>query len=354
MHFDSSDNLLTQLSGFKRVILVSPEYWRELHMFSSLHPLTRQSQLPFEDGPWAMQFKTDSDDIDSDKITATDRDVNEFSAGDELVDKLNHFNNNIYKRHSSHTPQAAAAVADILKYHNHMIRKIEFEYHVLKAGDVLKIPPFYFHSVSISAEDMHTSVSINNYVTHQEHKDILARIYALKLKKKSLKLSLQLLFHKLHMDIATLAQDILRSRWFSINNDQFLSGNLTKATDFELEGKVISLEKIYMTSASATSSCAVSGGGGGDDDICSYLDQQYGGGEVDEEDANNEPIFAVVNDLINLFGRLNELVPDAFEMLVADYLEVVVAKTIGTKKVKSFLFCLGMMGIGVCPQCTQE
>ena len=36
MHFDSSHNIFVQVVGHKRMLLVSPEQWDELHMYATL------------------------------------------------------------------------------------------------------------------------------------------------------------------------------------------------------------------------------------------------------------------------------------------------------------------------------
>eukprot|EP00616_Rhizochromulina_sp_CCMP1243_P004600 CAMPEP_0118987010 /NCGR_PEP_ID=MMETSP1173-20130426/43308_1 /TAXON_ID=1034831 /ORGANISM="Rhizochromulina marina cf, Strain CCMP1243" /LENGTH=95 /DNA_ID=CAMNT_0006937827 /DNA_START=1 /DNA_END=284 /DNA_ORIENTATION=- len=38
------------LHGQKRLVLASPRHWRRLYMYSSLHPASRQSQVPVEAG----------------------------------------------------------------------------------------------------------------------------------------------------------------------------------------------------------------------------------------------------------------------------------------------------------------
>lgn len=311
MHFDSSHNLLTQVSGYKKVTLVSPKYWKELHMFSSLHPLTRQSQLPIEDGPWAFQFH-------------------------ENVE--NNLGGNNY-----------------VKYHNEMIRKIEFDYFILSPGDVLEIPAFYFHSVSISSNDKDTSISINNYNNNDiEHKEILMKIYKIKFKKKYLKFILENVFIKLNIDLSKLSQDILKTRWYSIDRgDMFLSGNLSNATTFyyptlnKHSNKELFIEVKYNIYERDNE--VIDKDEEGVESICSHFDNEYGIQYEDIIDENYEEkgkdvdnnVKKSVIDLLSHFKTLYNLVPDAFEMLLADYLEIAIAKTIGANKVKSFLYCLG-------------
>jgi hypothetical protein len=38
-------NMYTQIMGKKRFILISPEYYKNLYLFTSLHPSSRQSQI---------------------------------------------------------------------------------------------------------------------------------------------------------------------------------------------------------------------------------------------------------------------------------------------------------------------
>lgn len=45
LHNDNSDNLFNQVVGRKRFVLFDPRAWRDLYMFSSLHPASRQSQV---------------------------------------------------------------------------------------------------------------------------------------------------------------------------------------------------------------------------------------------------------------------------------------------------------------------
>jgi hypothetical protein len=48
LHFDASDNLYTQLSGYKRFVLFPPEVHHLLYVRPSLHPASRQSLVPLE------------------------------------------------------------------------------------------------------------------------------------------------------------------------------------------------------------------------------------------------------------------------------------------------------------------
>jgi len=265
LHFDSRDNYLTQLVGKKQVWLSSPREWRSLYTFSSLHPLSRQSQVPFEDGPWAI--------------------------------------------HAS-----GSFPASLFAY----LRVV-----TLEPGDSLFIPAFYFHLVRVSPSEG-ASVSVNTYldplVDSVDAKGLLVQIFAAQFPRSHLGLNRMVcrLFGSqgLGVDPFLLARDILRTRWSRLDTDPFLSGNLTVALgidDHERDHDKFSRER-----------------------RCRHALEAKGG---EGEEAGSEGS-AVNTQLLPLFRGLRAAVPDAFEMLCADFLELVAARALGTKNTHSFLWCL--------------
>ena len=173
LHFDSSANYLHQLVGTKRVLLINPRQWRSLYLYSALHPLARQSQVPFENGPRAIA------------------DAGDFPGALDTV----------------------------------------LEEHVLEPGHSLFIPPFYFHMVHVPSLGQ-SSIGVNTYLD-APHKEILSNIYAIDVPRSSvselLRLMVFLFSSGLSMNLPALALDMLNTRWSHIGRDRFLAGDLSAA-----------------------------------------------------------------------------------------------------------------------------
>ncbi|KAJ3040789.1 hypothetical protein HDV00_010404 [Rhizophlyctis rosea] len=112
LHYDATHNFYLQVRGRKRFLLISPEYWSSLHCHPRLHPSDRQSMAHF--------LKAESD-----------------AGWAELKSRF-------------------ARMADVK---GHVIEA------VLDEGQVLYIPPFWFHNVeSLDA----ATVSVNVWSTSRE------------------------------------------------------------------------------------------------------------------------------------------------------------------------------------------
>ena len=48
-HYDANINFFQQIKGSKQFYLISPKYWDKMHVFPRLHPSDRQSQINFDD-----------------------------------------------------------------------------------------------------------------------------------------------------------------------------------------------------------------------------------------------------------------------------------------------------------------
>jgi len=105
-HYDLVHNFYTQVVGQKRFILFPPEDAEYLHTFTSLHPSARQSQIDFND-PKSWEIFPDMNNLHPKEV-------------------------------------------------------------ILNPGDVLYLPPFYFHYVTVVGESI--SMSISTHTESQEAK----------------------------------------------------------------------------------------------------------------------------------------------------------------------------------------
>jgi hypothetical protein len=256
MHFDASDNWLSQLEGEKHVWLVNPRAWRLLHLYSALHPLARQSQAPFEGGPVALLGAANG----------TFRDA--LAVGIEEV--------------------------------------------VLQAGQSLFIPAFHFHLISVPKQGG-PSISINTYLD-APHKAILGALHRRPpLSSKAILFdALTSVFNSLDMDLADLGRAVLDTRWQHFALDPFLDG------DFNSSFRMNTL---------------------GADNSLSCRDLRIDG-TVDESYADAAKQEAAV--LLPSFLELRSLLPDAFELICADFLEATTARSLGTENVWRFLSCVAV------------
>eukprot|EP01104_Vermistella_antarctica_P013858 TRINITY_DN4265_c0_g1_i2.p1 TRINITY_DN4265_c0_g1~~TRINITY_DN4265_c0_g1_i2.p1 ORF type:complete len:583 (+),score=131.90 TRINITY_DN4265_c0_g1_i2:110-1858(+) len=119
-HYDLVHNFYTQIRGQKRFILFPPKDHQKLYLYTRLHPSARQSQVDF-----ASEFNTDGDDSDRRRPIET------------------------------RFPNFAQAKS--------------YEV-ILSPGDVLYIPPFWFHHVSVVGDDVSISLS-----THSDSDEALLR-----------------------------------------------------------------------------------------------------------------------------------------------------------------------------------
>jgi hypothetical protein len=103
LHYDGVHNSYVQVSGFKRFVLMSPSAWKHVHLFPKLHPSSRMSQLDMQSlENELMQCRT----------TNSDESISIFEV-------------------------------------------------TLQPGDLLYIPPFWFHHVSTVSEST-SSITISN------------------------------------------------------------------------------------------------------------------------------------------------------------------------------------------------
>src|SRR5206468_1497977 len=103
-HYDASDNFYIQLQGKKRFVMFPPEANQNLYLYSAIHSMNRRSQFNFEE---TMEKQRDNN-ADLDGI------VNDWFSG---------------------VANLTASVA------------------ILEPGDVLYMPPFWFHHVTALGYD---------------------------------------------------------------------------------------------------------------------------------------------------------------------------------------------------------
>ena len=116
LHYDAAHNVYHQLVGFKRFLLFPPN--RSMNVFPRIHPSTRSSQIDLLRVPW-MQEGCD--------ITST---------------------------------PAAAAKEFWRMFNSHELHAYET---VLGPGDILYIPPYWWHRASVPADADSPSVSLAAY-----------------------------------------------------------------------------------------------------------------------------------------------------------------------------------------------
>jgi hypothetical protein len=181
---------------------------------------------------------------------------------------------------------------------------VRLEEVVLQPGQTLFIPAFYFHLVVVP-RGQGPSVSVNTYLDGP-HSSLLAAIHGRPPAASRAILGRVLggAFASLRVDLAALARAVLDSRWRHLPSDRFLEGDLNASLGLSQR-------------ANDPASC------GGRD----------GGSSLDAAAAE-------VAALVPLFEQVRALLPDAFELICADFLEAVAARSLGTRQVWRFLTCL--------------
>ena len=166
MHFDTAPNILTQLKGTKRVLLVAPQYWRELYLFSPLHPAARQTQVPQAAAnagavPGEGHDRIGARGVIHETSPPPMEGTDDCGGGGGADDAA---------------AAAAAAVAARLRLRFPRFGSAFFEEVVLEPGDQLYIPPFHFHSVEVLGNQ---SAASTNVYLDAPHKASLAHLFAL-------------------------------------------------------------------------------------------------------------------------------------------------------------------------------
>ena len=259
MHFDASDNWLSQLEGEKHVWLVNPRAWRFLHLFSALHPFARQSQAPFEGGPAALLAAANG----------TFRD-----AADVGIEEV-----------------------------------------TLLPGQSLFIPAFHFHLISVPKQGG-PSISINTYLD-APHKAILAAIHRRPSCTSSAMLRgvLTNVFTSLAVDLADLASAVLDTRWRHFPLEPFLDGDFNAS--LRMDSHAI------------------------DSDSAGCLDHHKSDDDHATEDVGyRDAAMQEAAIFLPSFEELRSLLPDAFELICADFLEAITARSLGVENAWHFLRCL--------------
>ena len=113
-HYDANINFFQQIKGSKQFHLISPKYWDKMDVFPRLHPSDRQSQIQFDDPLVSSTNSMDSQHAELHREVV-------------FASKLD--------------PDA-------------------FQFGILEEGDMLFLPPFWFHEVVTISESYSISVNI--------------------------------------------------------------------------------------------------------------------------------------------------------------------------------------------------
>jgi hypothetical protein len=151
LHFDLEDNLLMQVSGVKRIVLVSPEALSLLHPQSSWHPHWRQASnarglYSSREVLSHLRYGLNSSLGRIPAISSTERDV---SSNHEETSGVADGRNDIRRSQVRHPEEITASGASL--------GEIKTWEATLHPGDMIFIPAGYYHAVSAVT----ASVSIN-------------------------------------------------------------------------------------------------------------------------------------------------------------------------------------------------
>lgn len=205
----------------------------------------------------------------------------------------------------------------------------------LRPGCVLYIPPFWFHSVEAVGDDV--VVSLNAYQA-APHKVLIGEVFTFLFREaKSLSPDvfscpraaacfLFTLLSSLSIDPRDLTKDVVETRWSRIGLDDFFEGDAgrhLKTTPAREEREKASNKETNRTAQS-------------DDFICRVY------GRSDRSCDVSPTASLLVAQLRDRLQRVQASVPEAFGMIIADFVEVAAAELVGLSEVYTFLHCMQM------------
>ena len=168
-HYDGVHNAYVQVKGYKRFVILSPDAWRGLYVFPKLHPSSRQTQVDWAQWP--------SDDADSGGFDGDDGDDDidpreEFPEFQRLIDEGS-FVEGVGRTPPLPDPNPDPNPPRLPPRLPRRLTQLPLgsAMHVtLGPGDMLYIPPFYFHQVCVPEEapDGGESVVSMSVSTHTE------------------------------------------------------------------------------------------------------------------------------------------------------------------------------------------
>ena len=287
LHYDAVHNAYAQLRGQKHFTLVPPLYWRCLHLFPGIHPSARMTQIPWE---------SVAEPVPSLK---------------PLVDQL-HANARQHERWACSELMDSRVVQEV----------------TLKAGEILYLPPFWFHRVEAVGSTPSMSLSVHSESDALDVRGITnsravpgVRNATFSESLVSVKEYLATVVSELSWDMGTFAQDMLDSMYAPLQYD--------RGTE-HLWDKIGEAEAIFVKHARLSAPAGAQ---------ISTSDSSH---EADMSDVR----LAATSTARGIAATGSALDTAAVEILVAQYIEDVLCDTFGAAFVAPALkYVAGIMTI---------